>query len=547
MSFLRHYTISQRLIAVITLTLLVVGGLTGLFAYHHHSSLLDSRAVKTRHLVESGIGVMEHFYDREKSGAMSRDQAQRSAKELLGSMRYGDNDYFWIQNRDLAMVHHPFSPHLDGTDLSDIADPDGKHLFVEMEEAVARQGDGFVNYAWPKPGFDQPVDKVSYVKAFGPWGWVLGSGIYLDDVQNDFWTAMASPLVLVLIGLTALVGLTLLVARSIVRPLKRTVNAMEDIASGEGDLTQRLSTDGSDELVLLAQGFNRFADKLSGVISNLGTLVSQNREIAQQASRAMADARNSYDQQKRELDTVASAVEEMSVTAQDVAQRITESADAAQTASQDSSAGQEDAQSTRDAMENLASDIEQTRKAMTQLDEQSGQISGVLDVIRGVAEQTNLLALNAAIEAARAGEQGRGFAVVADEVRTLASRTQSSTDEIREMIDALLSNTARAVASMKTSHEQSEKMRTQVDGVKKRLTTINDSVTTITDMTHHIASAAEEQSQTANTIAASLSQLSSLSDEMLVELNDTAGNTETLNEVSESLEQLIGQFKIEQR
>lgn len=545
MSFLRQYTISQRLIAVTALTLLVVGGLTGLFAYHHHNSLLEARSVKTQHLVESGLGVMEYFHQQEKNGDISREQAQRAAKDLVGTMRYGNDDYFWIQNRDLVMVHHPFSPHLDGTDISGIADPEGKHLFVEMEDAIAEQGEGYIHYAWPKPGFDEPVDKISYVKEFRPWGWVIGSGIYLDDVQKDFWAAMLSPLVLALLGLAALVGLTLLVARSVIVPLKGTIVAMEDIASGEGDLTQRLNTDGNDELVLLAKGFNRFADKLSGVIGNLGTLVSKNRTIAQQVNRAMADARRSYDQQKRELDTVASAVEEMSVTAEDVAKRITESADAAQTASQHSGAGQKDAQSTRDAMESLASDIERTREAMTELDEQSGKISGVLDVIRGVAEQTNLLALNAAIEAARAGEQGRGFAVVADEVRTLASRTQSSTDEIREMISGLLSNTEKAVSAMKTSHEQSEGMRTQVDSVRTRLITINESVTTITDMTHHIASAAEEQSQTAGTIAASLNQLSSLSDKVLVELNDTADNTESLNEASESLEQVIGQFKVE--
>lgn len=544
MSFLRHYTISQRLIAVTALTFIVVGALTGLFAYHHHGSLLEARSTKTHHLVESGLGVMEHFHDQETSGAMSREQAQSAAMGALGTMRYGDDDYFWIQTRDLVMVHHPFSPHLDGTDISGITDPNGKYLFQAMEEAIANQGSGYINYYWPKPGFDQPVEKISYVEEFRPWGWVLGSGIYLDDVQRDFWSAMASPLVLALVGLTTLVGLTLLIARSVIQPLKRTIVAMEDIASGEGDLTQRLNTDGKDELVQLARGFNRFADKLSGVIGNLRALVSENRNIAQQVGRAMADARSSYNEQKRELDTVASAVEQMSATAEDVAQRVTESADAAQTANQHSAAGQSDAQSTSDAMENLASDIEHTRQAMTELDKQSSQISGVLDVIRGVAEQTNLLALNAAIEAARAGEQGRGFAVVADEVRTLASRTQSSTDEIREMISTLLSHTEKAVEAMKVSHEQSEKMRTQVDGVSSRLTTINESTTTISDMTHHIASATEEQSQTANTIAGSLNQLSSLSDNMLTELNDTADNTETLNEASERLEQVINQFKV---
>ena len=543
MPFLRHYSISRRLIAIAMLTLLVVAGLVSLFAYNYHTSLLEARSTKTQHLVESGLGVMAYFHTQETAGTMSRAEAQSAAIAAISDMRYGNNDYYWIQNRDLIMVHHPFSQKLNGTDISAIADPNGKRLFSEMEREIAAHGKGYVAYAWPKPGFGQPVDKISYVESFAPWGWVLGSGIYLDDVKDDFWATMAPQLLLAGVGLTLLIGLSLLIARSILAPLQHTAQAMTDIASGEGDLTRRLDTNGNDELVALAAGFNQFCDKLSAVINDLRSLVNHNRQIASQVDRSMSDAKISYDQQKQELDTVASAVEQMSATSQDVAQRITESADAAQSAGKHSESGQSNAQITRDAMERLAIDIAATSEAITELDQQSNNISGVLDVIHGVAEQTNLLALNAAIEAARAGEQGRGFAVVADEVRTLASRTQASTDEIREMINSLLNNTARAVTAMKTSHDQSEAMRSQVEGVKTVLATINNSVSTITDMTHHIASAAEEQSQTSHTIAASLNQLSSLSDDVLKDLNDTAGNTANLNETSGRLEQLINQFK----
>ena len=543
MPFLRHYSISRRLIAIAMLTLLVVAGLVSLFAYNYHTSLLEARSTKTQHLVESGLGVMAYFHTQETAGTMSRAEAQSAAIAAISDMRYGNNDYYWIQNRDLIMVHHPFSQKLNGTDISSIADPNGKRLFSEMERKIAAHGKGYVTYAWPKPGFGQPVDKISYVESFAPWGWVLGSGIYLDDVKDDFWATMAPQLLLAGVGLTLLIGLSLLIARSILAPLQHTAQAMTDIASGEGDLTRRLDTNGNDELVALAAGFNQFCDKLSAVINDLRSLVNHNRQIASQVDRSMSDAKISYDQQKQELDTVASAVEQMSATSQDVAQRITESADAAQSAGKHSESGQSNAQITRDAMERLAIDIAATSEAITELDQQSNNISGVLDVIHGVAEQTNLLALNAAIEAARAGEQGRGFAVVADEVRTLASRTQASTDEIREMINSLLNNTARAVTAMKTSHDQSEAMRSQVEGVKTVLATINNSVSTITDMTHHIASAAEEQSQTSHTIAASLNQLSSLSDDVLKDLNDTAGNTANLNETSGRLEQLINQFK----
>lgn len=544
MQLLRQFSISQRLLVIALLVIVIIGGLVGRFATSYHANLLEARTVKTRHVVEAGLGVMAHFYSLEAANEVTREQAQEAAKTAIGNIRYGDDDYYWIQNRNIVMVHHPFSPHLDGKDLSKIEDPNGKRLFTVMEKTIAEHGHGTVTYEWPKPGFKQPVPKVSYVAEFQPWGWVLGSGIYLDDVREDFWKAMAPQLVVAAFGLIILAAFSWVIANSIVRPLKRAVRAMDDIATGEGDLTRRLNTDGSDELSQLADGFNRFTDKLAAVVRDLRQTVARNRQISDQVNKAMIDAKNSYDQQKKELENVAAAVEQMSVTAQDVSQRVSESAGAARDAGDRSRQGQARVQNTRDAMERLAKDIADSSRTMAELDQQSKNINSVLDVIRGVAEQTNLLALNAAIEAARAGEQGRGFAVVADEVRTLASRAQTSTDEIREIIGALNAGSAAAVIAMESSHNQSNIMSNQVEEVKSVLAGINDSVLTITDMTHHIASAAEQQSQTANSIAISLSQLSDLSDAVLVELNDTAGNTELLNEAGEDLDRLVGQFKI---
>ncbi|WP_198411316.1 methyl-accepting chemotaxis protein [Marinimicrobium alkaliphilum] len=543
MQLLRQFSISQRLMGLVLLTLIVVVGLLGRFAFSFHTSLLDARAEKVQHMVEAGMDILAHYHAQERAGALTRDEAQSQAATVLGALRYDADDYFWIHTNDLVMVRHPFSPHLDGRSIADIQDPNGKYLFREMNREVRASGQGFVNYYWPMPGHDEPVEKISYVQGFQPWDWVLGTGVYLNDVRGDFWAAMAFQFVIAAIGVALLIGLSLVVAGSIVQPLRRVTRAMADIASGEGDLTRRLDTQGKDELVALGKNFNQFTDKLSGVIERLREVVGQNREISEQVEQAMTDARTSYDRQKKELDTVASAVEEMSITAQDVAQRITETASSAQDASKHASSGQRQAQSTRDAMEHLAEEIASTSQAMAELDQQSQTIGGVLDVIHGVAEQTNLLALNAAIEAARAGEQGRGFAVVADEVRTLASRTQSSTDEIREMIGALQKGTGLAVTSMSSSHEHSDAMRAQVGEVKAVLAAIFDSINTITDMTHHIATAAEEQSQTANEVAASLNKLSQLSDRVLVELNDTAGNTQLLNQASRELDEITRQFR----
>jgi len=543
MSMLRRFSIFQRLIAVTTLVLIIVLGLVAAFALDYRKSLLDGRAMKTQHLVEAGLGVIEHFHRLQQSGEMTEDQAKAAAASTLQGLRYGNNDYYWVHSNDLQMIMHPFSTKLVGNSVADVQDPDGKYLFREMVEVVKAKSAGFVAYMWPKPGVTDPVPKISYVAGFEPWGWILGSGIYLDDVNHAFWADMTPKLTLAALGLLVLMVINLLIALSISRPIAQAVGAMNKIATGDGDLSQHLDASGNDEVSGLARGFNAFTDKLAQVIDDLRDVVARNRSIATAVGDAMGKAEASYNQQNSELDTIASAVEEMSATSDEVAQRMSDSADAARQANEQALAGQQTADTTSLTMERLARDIAQAGEAVAELNTQSHTIDSVLGVIRSVAEQTNLLALNAAIEAARAGEQGRGFAVVADEVRTLASRTQASTDEIRSMIDTLQAGTAKAVHSMDGSYQQSEDMQLQVESSRSALLSIAGSVDTITDMTSQVAAAAEQQSRTSTEISASLSQLSNLGDRVLLELQDTARNTQQLTDAAAQLDRLIGQFK----
>jgi len=543
MNMLRRFTILQRLVAVTLLVLLIVLGLVTAFALDHRQTLLDGRALKTQHLVESAMGVIEHFYQRQQSGELTQQQAQQQAAATLQSLRYGNNDYFWVHSNDLQMIMHPFSTQLVGNSVADIKDPNGKYLFREMVDVVKGQSAGFVDYMWPKPGVTDPVPKISYVAGFAPWGWILGSGIYLDDVAEAFWADMLPKLSLAALGLLLLVAVNLLIALSVSRPLAQAVAAMQDIAGGEGDLSRHLDASGNDEVSGLARSFNAFTDRLAQVIDDLREVVARNRRIAGDVGIAMSTAEASYNQQNSELDTIASAVEQMSATSDEVAQRMSDSADAARQANRHTADGRQTADATSRSMQKLADDITHASEAVSELNAQSHTIDSVLGVIRAVAEQTNLLALNAAIEAARAGEQGRGFAVVADEVRTLASRTQASTDEIRSIIDSLQAGTAKAVSSMADSYRQSEDLQQQVENSRSALQSIAGSVDTITDMTSQVAAAAEQQSRTSTEISASLGQLSNLGDRVLRELQDTARNTQQLTDAAQQLDQLISQFK----
>ncbi|MAD00289.1 hypothetical protein CNQ84_15400 [Pseudomonas abyssi] len=253
MNMLRRFTILQRLVAVTLLVLLIVLGLVTAFALDHRQTLLDGRALKTQHLVESAMGVIEHFYQRQQSGELTQQQAQQQAAATLQSLRYGSNDYFWVHSNDLQMIMHPFSTQLVGNSVADVKDPNGKYLFREMVDVVKGQSAGFVDYMWPKPGVTDPVPKISYVAGFAPWGWILGSGIYLDDVAEAFWADMLPKLSLAALGLLLLVAVNLLIALSVSRPLAQAVAAMQDIAGGEGDLSRHLDARGNDEISGLAR------------------------------------------------------------------------------------------------------------------------------------------------------------------------------------------------------------------------------------------------------------------------------------------------------
>ena len=258
MSTLRGLSISRRLwlILIVAMAMLLALGL--LMLKQIHDDLYDGKAQKTRHVVQAASGVLGYYHGLETAGSLSREAAQQQALTVISQLRYDQDDYFWINDLRPFMVMHPTNPKLDGKDLSTVKDPDGFGIFNEMASLAKTRGAGMVDYRWPKPGAEAPVQKTSYVQLFEPWGWVIGSGVYIDDMQAEFraqawkagWAGLGIALVMAL--------LVTLIARSIVRPLQEAVQAMANIASGESDLTRSLDTHGRDEVTLLAQHFNAF-------------------------------------------------------------------------------------------------------------------------------------------------------------------------------------------------------------------------------------------------------------------------------------------------
>ena len=346
--------------------------------------------------------------------------------------------------------------------------------------------------------------------------------------------------------LAALIGLMLvwLMARSVTRPILGVAHMLEDIASGEGDLTRRLAYDKPDELGQLAGGFNRFLDKLQPIIAEVKRSVQDARSTADQSSAIATQTSAGMEQQYRQVDQVATASHEMSATAQDVARSAAQAAQAAREADQATRRGLTVIDQTTSSIDHLAADMSAAMVQVEGLAANSEQIGSVLEVIRAIAEQTNLLALNAAIEAARAGEAGRGFAVVADEVRNLAQRTQASVEETRLVIEQLQSGTRDVVGSMNNSHRQAQGSVEQVSHAVTALRQIGDAVTVISDMNLQIASAAEQQSAVAEEINSNVATIRDVTESLSGQANESARVSQSLNSLANQQQGLMDQFRV---
>ncbi|WDH33312.1 methyl-accepting chemotaxis protein [Pseudomonas chlororaphis] len=346
--------------------------------------------------------------------------------------------------------------------------------------------------------------------------------------------------------LAAVLGLLLvwLMARSVTRPILGVAHMLEDIASGEGDLTRRLAYDKKDELGQLAGWFNRFLDKLQPIIAEVKRSVQDARGTADQSSAIATQTSAGMEQQYRQVDQVATASHEMSATAQDVARSAAQAAQAARDADQATRQGLSVIDRTTASIDHLAADMSTAMTQVEGLAANSEKIGSVLEVIRAIAEQTNLLALNAAIEAARAGEAGRGFAVVADEVRNLARRTQESVEETRQVIEELQSGTQDVVGSMGNSHRQAQGSVEQVGQAVTALRQIGDAVTVISDMNLQIASAAEEQSAVAEEINNNVATIRDVTESLSEQANESARVSQSLNSLANQQQSLMDQFRV---
>ncbi|MBP7663322.1 MAG: methyl-accepting chemotaxis protein [Shewanella sp.] len=352
---------------------------------------------------------------------------------------------------------------------------------------------------------------------------------------------------LILIGLVALVigtAIAWFIAKGITRPIAETTQAMNDIAEGEGDLTRRIAVKGKDEIAELSMAFNRFVEKIHNTVSHVADSTSLLATSAEEMSSITRETQKMASRQHLETEQVATAMNEMAATVQEVAHNATDAADAANHANDSTEQGKLVVQKVVTTIAILAEEIATAASEINELERNTAEIDSVLVVIRNIADQTNLLALNAAIEAARAGEQGRGFAVVADEVRTLASRTQASTAEIQQMIEALQHKAKSTVNAMETSTRTTQSCVSQVHQAGEALEAITHAVSTISQMNIQIASAANEQCAVSAEINKNVNNINDIATNATDSAVQTARAGDELAQLAARLTTLLAQFRI---
>jgi len=535
---LQNLKVVQKLLILIIGALISIVVITGIFLFFHKQVMLEDRMTKTRHLVESAYGVLDYHYKKVQSGELAGAEAQEQAMRIVEGMRYEEKDYFWINDMQPVMIMHPYVKKLDGTDISDFKDPNGKRLFVEMVKVVKAEGAGFVDYVWQK-GDDATnlLPKISYVKGFEPWGWIIGSGIYIDDVQAAFYQESINYGVAILMAIIILSLIAFWISQSITRPLKKAVEIADQLAVG--DVSIEITPEGRDEVGTLLRSMRKMSGATRVVTRMAKEVAEGHLDIAIRKRSDKDELMTALADMTERLKNVVQGVKSASMHITAGSRAMSDSAQVLSSGAAEQAAATEEAASSIEEMTaNIRQNADnslQTEKIATKAAEDAQQggravektvvamkaIAEKITIIEEIARQTNLLALNAAIEAARAGEHGKGFAVVAAEVRKLAERSQVAAGEINDL----------STSSVAVAEQAGQYLNDIVPDIQKTA-----------DLIQEISAASKEQDAGADQIGRSIQQLDGVIQQNASAAEQFASTAEELTGQAEDLEKVIAFF-----
>jgi len=540
---LEQMAVGRRLALMLLGTFLSFAALIAISMWTLHSEMISVEKRRVQNVVESAGSVFEHFHGLEKAGALSREEAQKQAVAQLRTLRYDGDNYVFIYDAQAVTVLSPAKPETEGKSMARKTDPKGTPLFDKIAE-VARTGQAAqIDYLWPHLGSEELVPKTSYVKPFQPWGWAYGSGVYLDSANQAIKAALLSELAMALVLVLGATFLSWRVMRSIVHQLggepAYAVDVMRRVAAG--DLQVDVVGRGGNASLLGALA--AMVAHLRQVVADVGRdaehVADHSREIAGVAREVSGKA----EQQADATSSIAAAVEQMTVSISHISEGARDTQDYSSRAAELAEQGEQRAASAVDEMRNIATTVNQASGAIQQLVSRAKEIGSIANVIKEIAAQTNLLALNAAIEAARAGEQGRGFAVVADEVRGLAERTASATVQIEQMIQGIQGDTNGAVNVMSQVASQVKEGVGMVQSAAASLREIRSGTDVALTRIREVADATKEQSAASTAIAQQVEQIAQMVDGTSVSMRSAVTAVESLERLAAALRELIARFR----
>lgn len=551
----------NKLLLITLIPLLLITTLISVVYYINSSKSLEAELARDRQeLIETkkkelqaymmmGVTAIKPLYDTDVNGSN-----KEAAKEILKAMRFESDGYFFAYDSQGVNTLHAIKPSLEGKNLYDLKDENGVAVIAGLIDA-SQKGDGFLYFSWHKPTIDAQAPKLGYAEYLSKWDWVLGTGVYIDDIDQqvamhrelktqELKEHTLSAVLISVIGLIITSILTSIVVSKGIQPLQHVAASLKDVAAGGGDLTARLKVESQDEVGEVAAAFNEFMDKLHPLMQDIHRSATTVQTVSQSLNTQTSQASGQMQDHCLETDKVVTAVTQMSMTAKEVASNTNATAQAIEDANSQVTEAQREVEQAIEGITELVREIDSTSDAISELSLQTEKITKVLDVIGEIAEQTNLLALNAAIEAARAGEQGRGFAVVADEVRSLASRTQNSTHEIGDMLKQLQNGVSRAVSTMSVSQKRGVKTAEESALIQQSLSGVHHSIGTIRDMGIQTASAAEEQSAVAEDINQNLVAIQQIVNNINETLQHAESISTRLSQSGTEIHGLVGNFKL---